>query len=125
MIEIQEIDDVTLVFPAGITHLLPEMKDIPMSFRGNRWRDLASRWFFNGLEGVSFTPKVGVDPEKALRHVGACLGCYEFEHNHKMAGCAFLLSEWFETFVYPDKAVSPLEFDPAMGTLSLSQKYRL
>jgi len=78
---------------------LPPMSEIPDQFKkwdGNRWRDLASKWFFKGLGDVDLNPKPGVDADTALRAVGACLRSWEPKHEHKMAGCAYLLSLWFE-----------------------------
>lgn len=83
---------------------LPEWEDIPEEFkqhRGNEWVDLADRWFFRGLRGVTFTPKEGIDQDKALRHIGACLASFEPKHERKIAGCAYLFSLWFESVQVP------------------------
>ena len=45
-------------------------------------------------------PKEGVDTKKALRHVKAVLGSWEPKHEHKEAGVAFLLNEWFDDVTY-------------------------
>lgn len=42
------------------------------------------------------TARPGVDRDKALVAIKAALGSFEPKHEHKEAGCAFLLHEWFE-----------------------------
>jgi hypothetical protein len=41
-----------------------------------------------------------VDTTKALRAVAACIGDWGPSHEHKEAGVAYLLSEWFEDVTY-------------------------
>jgi hypothetical protein len=86
---------------------LPAWEEIPEDFRYNggvgrgdarSWCELAERWLFEGLSGVRPIPKPGVDPQAALRAVRAILCSFAPKHEHKIAGCAFLLSEWFERF---------------------------
>lgn len=96
---VMDVDDVTLAFPARVVGtLLPAWGEIPDEFKqaGNQWCQLAERWFFRGLGGSAFYPKPGVDPKKAVRHVSACLGSFEPKHEHKEAGCAYLLATFFE-----------------------------
>lgn len=92
----QEIDDVTHAFPAGILHLMPQYKDIPDEFkRGNtKWNQLICDWFFGGLSKLDLKLKDGLDRKKVLRHIGTILASYEPKHEHKEAGCAYLLSLW-------------------------------
>ena len=40
------------------------------------------------------------DTNKAIRHLKAILVSYDPKHEHKEAGVAFLLSEWFEDVTY-------------------------
>ena len=100
MFKVQEVDDVTLAFPGKISHLCPNLEDIPDEYKDlngkNKWVLLQERWFFEGLVGVSFIPKAGVDAEKAFRHLAAIQGSFEPKHEHKMAYVSFLFSEWFE-----------------------------
>lgn len=104
MYEIQEISAPMLAFPASVKHLMPKYKDIPDEFKDwnnrNKWSKLVTTWFFRGLKSAKWTPKPGVDTNKALRHVGAIMGSFEPKHEHKEAACAFLLSEWFEDVQY-------------------------
>ncbi len=86
--------------------LLPPMKDIPKKFHNmsNKWVRIVSRWFFSGLpKGTEFIPKPGVDKEKALRMLKTCLGSFEPKHEHKEAGVAYMLSEFFEDVNIPGR----------------------
>lgn len=96
----KEVDDVTLAFPARVCGtLLPLMGEIPEQFHrhnGTRWNELASKWFMFGLPRESeLYCRDGVDGNKALRHLGACLGSFEPAHEHKEAGVAYLMSLFF------------------------------
>jgi hypothetical protein len=102
--EIQEIDDVFLAFPANVSHLMPRYEDIPEEFKSssNKWCGIASRWFFKGLPKTTvFKPKEGVDTNKALRHLGAIQGSFEPKHEHKEAAVAYLMSQWFDNIEVP------------------------
>lgn len=64
-----------------------------------------SEWFFtggksftNGIEiaGKKWRAREGVDHRKALAAIQAALGSFQPKHEHKIAGCGFLLDEWFE-----------------------------
>lgn len=80
--------------------LLPPMEDIPEEFKRwnsqTKWNRLSNDIFFSGVTGLELTPKEGVDPDKALRHLGVTMGGYDTAHGHKEAGCAYLFSLWFE-----------------------------
>jgi hypothetical protein len=105
MREIPEVDDVTIAFPANVVGtLLPLKVDIPKEFP-NRvgFEKAAAHWFYDGMKGAAFHPKEGVDPKKAIRVLKACLGSFEPQHEHKMAGVAYLMSEWFEKIDLPEK----------------------
>lgn len=102
---VKEVDGVDLAFgPARINTLLPAWDEIPDEFKrhNNKWVRIVSRWFFQGLKGATFKPKPGVDERKALNHIGACMKSWEPQHEHKEAGCAYLLSEFFEDVILPD-----------------------
>lgn len=102
MFPIQDIDNITLAFPANVSHLMPAYKDIPEEFKRpcGKWQDVVSAWFFCGLKNAKWTPKEGVDTNKALRHVKTIMGSFEPKHEHKEAGCAYLLSQWFDDVTY-------------------------
>lgn len=96
--------DLDMAFgPKNIHEFLPDYRNIPEDFKihqGNKWSRLISEWFFRGLpEGTGFIPKEGIDAQVALKHVSATLRSFQPKHEHKEAGCAFLMSEWFEDVV--------------------------
>ena len=101
-IDPQEIDDLTLAFPTDVLSLMPDKADIPedITRRRSKWCQVASDWFFRGLKNAKWTPKEGIDPNKALRHIGTILGSWEPKHEDKEAAVAYLLSEWFEDVSY-------------------------
>lgn len=100
MFPIQDTSDVDSAFGGRMSDLLPPYQDIPDSFKGFR-RDgycgLVSDWFFNGLKWIDLVTRPGVDENKALRHIRAILSSFEPAHEHKEAGIAFLMNEWFES----------------------------
>lgn len=92
---------------SSIRHL-PAYNAVPDDFKrwkGNVFADAISHWFFTGAAGDGerfvvgysvFTPKDGVDGHKALVAIKAALSSFEPKHEHKTAGCAYMLSEWFD-----------------------------
>jgi hypothetical protein len=97
MYEIKEVDNISMAFGVGALELMPAYKDIPDAFKQHSfWSDLVAGWFLAGLENLDLKPKDGVNKNLALRHIKAILGSFEPKHEHKEAGIAFLLSEWFE-----------------------------
>ena len=105
MIEPQEVTDLDLAFPAYVMgSLLPNWGDIPAEYKsGNRWAVLANHIFYKGGEDVAIKVKEGVDRRKAKRHLMACLGSYQPNHEHKIAGVAWLMSQWFDDYELPKK----------------------
>lgn len=86
-----------VAFPASVEKLLPKWQDIPEEFQCERtpWNRIVGQWFFRGLnKPLPFKFKEGVDERDALNHLQACLGSFEPKHEHKTAGCAYLLSLW-------------------------------
>lgn len=98
MLKIPDLVDADVVF-GNIEHL-PPYNAIPNEFKSSRnpFAEIATRLFFQGgrLSDFGLTPKPGVDLEKASRAVKATLGSWEPKHEHKEAGVAFMLSEWFD-----------------------------
>ena len=79
--------------------LLPKYSLVPDEFKrtSNKYADVISTWFFNGLNPeTQFIPKKGIDTDKALRHIGTIMSSWNPKHEHKEAGCAFLLYLWFD-----------------------------
>ena len=101
-IEPQELDDLSVAFPANVTSLMPDKANIPEDIIQGRskWCRVTRDWFFSGLRDAKWKPKKGIDEEKALRHVGTILGSWEPKHEDKEAAVAYLLSLWFEDVSY-------------------------
>lgn len=93
-----EVTGLELVFGGDMNKLLPPMEKIPQEFKAghSRWNDLIGKWFFHGIKKLEVMPREGVDRVKALRHVKACMASWEPKHQHKEAGCAYLMSQFFE-----------------------------
>lgn len=102
VLEPQDVDDVTLAFPADVEPLMPAYEDIPDKFKGygNPWVEFQKDWFFSGLHGSEFTPRKGIDPKKATRHLKAIQGSFQPKHQHKEAAVAYLASLWFKKVKY-------------------------
>lgn len=102
MIPIPTVNHLDVALGCNALSLLPPWKDIPDEFKRDRskWCQVVSDWFFCGLRDVKWTPKSGVDTQKAIAVIKACIGSFEPSHEHKEAGCAYLLSEWFEDVTY-------------------------
>ena len=100
MRKVPTINKLDLAF-GSIEHL-PPMSEIPKKFSmmsHTFQNDFISKWFFTGLKEsdiATLIPKPGVDKNKALEAISAILRSFEPKHEHKEAGAAFLLSEWFE-----------------------------
>lgn len=101
MLPIPEVSDADVAFPT--TPPLPAWKDLSEDFQRGRgdarqWHDIVSTLFFKGgkLADFGLTPKDGVDITKAIRAIRVCLGSWEPKHEHKTAGVAYMLSEWFD-----------------------------
>jgi hypothetical protein len=103
----QEVTDLDMAFCVRAGALMPPRGDLPKcyyAFPGGRDSvRFASMWFFKGFQKADFTPREGVDTRLALRHIKACIGSFELKHEHKMAGVAFLLDQFFEKVVTDDK----------------------
>lgn len=81
--------------------LMPKYKDIPDEFRrggagANRWLNFQRDWFYGGVENLEATPKDGVDPTLAMRHLSAIQRSWQPKHQHKEAAVAYLASLWFD-----------------------------
>lgn len=121
MIPVPEVDPVAAAFGDDAMKILPAWADIPDEFKASgwsksdgrvtyfgkpgvdicgKWLEVVSDWFFCGLRNAKWVPKPGVDTAKALRAVKFCIGSWETSHEHKEAGCAYLLSQWFEDVTY-------------------------
>lgn len=115
--EPKEASRAEMIFgPRNIGEWLPAWEDIPDEFKPGSWSsvngkksygpdvsDRAAKFlnfvsdaFFLGLSELELDPKDGIDPNKAWWHVRTCMSSWDPRHEHKEAGCAFLLSLWFD-----------------------------
>ncbi len=109
MLPIPDLDQVSIAF-GSIDHM-PKRENLPEEFQknwhrsSNKFCDAVSTWFYDGakkipngveVDGVKFIAKDGVDAAKALRAIQAALGSFEPSHEHKIGGCGYMLSEWFD-----------------------------
>jgi hypothetical protein len=99
------VTDLDIIFAANVVgKFLPAWDELPPEYRADWHRNTGSfgvieRWFFHGLPGVEFIPKAGIDLRDALRQIRTCLGSFEPSHENKIAGCAYLLDQFFERIV--------------------------
>jgi hypothetical protein len=98
MFPIKSVTGADLAFGGPIRDLMPAYRDLPREYpdRG-KWLDLVDDWFFSGLKSFDSKPRAGVDKGKAMAHVRAIICSFEPSHEHKREGCAWLLSQWFES----------------------------
>lgn len=100
MIDIPVVMDVDIAFGGGCKHL-PKMEDIPHEFKehgDNKWLKAQRDWFYNGVKKSQFVPKDGVDSGKAFRLLASIQGSFEPSHEHKEAGVAYLMSQFFDDY---------------------------
>lgn len=93
----QTVTNIDMAFPAKVSHLMPNMSDIPREFDGGntKWNKLFSDWFYCGLSKLELTPKDDISRDVALRHISTIMRSFEPKHEHKEAAVAYLLSLWF------------------------------
>ena len=106
MMPIPELTRVDVAF-GNISHM-PKYETLPDAFRDwnrNPFCEAVSSWFCRGakahkdgieIRGVAYVAKPGVSASKALAAIKAVLGSFEPKHEHKIAACGFMLSEWFD-----------------------------
>ena len=89
----------------GIRVLLPKWEEIPKEFidgtkHNNKWIKAVDDWFFNGIKLINVVMKEGVEKPHAITHISSIVRSWEPQHEHKVAGVAYLMSKWFEKFEY-------------------------
>jgi hypothetical protein len=94
------LDDIDVAF--GSISFLPAMADLPPEYRDGWYRGYAGckaadALFFDGgsLSALGYEPRDGVDPQAALRALGAALGSFQPKHEHKIAAVGWLIDQWF------------------------------
>jgi len=82
--------------PSNIMDFMPAEEEIPKEFwRGNtKWNKLFNDWFFNGIKDLQFDLKDDVNGEIMMKHIGAVMGSWAPQHEHKEAAVVFLFSLW-------------------------------
>lgn len=106
----QDVDDLTLTFPAHVCGvLLPSRDELPELYQrdwhrsDNYWCNVACVWFYKGMgKNTVFDVNEGIDPNKALRHLQACLRSFEPSHEEKIGGVGYLMSLWFDSVEIDD-----------------------
>lgn len=98
MVAVPEVNKLDMAF--GNVSWLPPWSEIPEQFKRGHTPEnkLVGQWFFNGLteqDVATLQPRDGVEKERALAACSACLRSYEPKHEHKEAGVAYLLNQWF------------------------------
>lgn len=96
------IPDVTrLDLAFGKIDHMPRYDIVPDDFKrsSNQYAAFIASWLFPGIsqtELARLRPREGVNQSKALAAIGTIMRSFEPKHEHKNAGCAFLLHAWFE-----------------------------
>jgi len=102
---IREVTDADLAFPAeAIDHFLPPYDYIPEKFkdRMHPYRQLVETMWGGGLpEDSEWDTRDGIDGDKAFRQIRACMGSYQPSHQHKEAGVAYLIDNFFKSVRFP------------------------
>lgn len=92
--------------PGAMAKLLPKYETLPEEFRRERdpYTRLVHEWFFRGLDKAKLKVKPGIDEDDAFRHMKTIMGSFEPKHEHKTAGVAYLMSQWFDLADSPTPA---------------------
>ncbi|MFE5321612.1 hypothetical protein ACFQ88_23180 [Paenibacillus sp. NPDC056579] len=98
----QEVTDVDIAFGGRTHELLPDPEEIPEEFwnEDTKWHKLASDIFFGRELSGDIHEREGIDVHFAARHIKAVLASYQPKHQHKIAGCAFLMSQFYRDVTY-------------------------
>jgi hypothetical protein len=92
-----EVTQLDIAFGGKAMKILPAYNEVPKEFKEhqNKWNKFISGWFFNGIDDWP-KAKEGVNGKLAILNIRACLADFEPKHEHKIAGAAYLASQWFE-----------------------------
>ena len=96
----KKVTDIDMALGGNMKILLPPMASIPEDFIKGRteWNTIFSQWFFSGLgPNTKFNVKDGIDGSVALNHLLSVMRSFDPKHEHKEAGCAYLMSIWFDS----------------------------
>lgn len=97
-----EIDDVTLVFPGDIEHLMPAPEEIPAPYWDDQARyhplhKMVQRYVYSGEtpENWTFNARPDINYELVARHLGAIQRSFQPKHEHKCSSLLYLFDLWF------------------------------
>lgn len=90
-----EITDLDMAFGGKAMKILPPYSSIPEDFKSdsNKFNRFVSGWFYKGLLSKPRSVE-GIDLNLALGNIKACLVDFQPKHEHKIAGSAYLASQW-------------------------------
>jgi hypothetical protein len=106
MLAIPDIDRASMAF-GNIKHM-PKYETLPEAFQDWHYEPhcrAISDWFYSGakacpngieMKGTKYIAKDGVEAGKALAAIKAVMASWEPKHEHKIAACGYMLSEWFQ-----------------------------
>lgn len=121
MIPVPTVDEIDMMFGGGAMKILPSYDKIPDEFKAcsrctfggktqylgkegiviaAKWLSLFADWFFYGIKNTKWSPKEGIDQKAALRAIKCCMNSWDPSQEHKEAGVAYLLSQWFDDVTY-------------------------
>lgn len=105
----------------GNIDYLPKWEDIPAEFKvgSYRWCLFISKLFYVGIKKEEFdalVPRKGIDKTKAFSAMRCCLMSFEPKHEHKEAGCAYLMNQWFED-LKEDTIINAEEMKKVLGNM--------
>jgi hypothetical protein len=98
-----EVSQVDMAFGGNAMKLMPSYEELRGIKVDSKWSRLFSEWFYNGLESLEVEPKDGIDKNKALRQIKTVMGSFDPKHEHKEAGVAFLMSQFFKDAKWTSK----------------------
>lgn len=96
----KKLDGPDVAFPTTVEGFIPPYESIPEEFRRGHTpqNKLFSKMFYSGARVEFLKSKPGIDRKDALNHIRYVSRSFEPKHEHKEAGVAWLLAQWFEPF---------------------------
>lgn len=112
--EIAEVTDVDLAFPANGWKMLPDRKlverfveDEPEAYR--KWESVFADLFYRKRDATKLQlyPKEGTPSEKVWRMICCIMGTYGCKHEHKVEGLAYTFNYFFTDYKWDDEDTKP------------------
>lgn len=104
---------IEIAFPAHGISRLPPYSQIPSEYKrdGPSAVSFVNDLFYHGFQGAhTCVPRDGIVAGEALSHIAAIVGSYEPKHEHKIAGAAYLVALWLESFTGSTKPGTAVAF---------------